>query len=235
MDPRTAAVSPGYRHFLHAESELAGEKKDFGIESPALDFLQRKNFLHCPSLKSLEAALRILEVQAESNSQQQIENASENLPVNRLPRRLQFGLQPARSYGDVGAATQRIEKFGKFLDRRGQIGIAENHHLATRLQHAMAHAVAFATVAGIFDQPQRRIFLREPAHDFGGIVARAIVDHDYLDLGGPFLLRDVAQDFFQRRTQAGAFVVSRDDDAVGGGQNQFSVLSFQRLPDDSWI
>src|SRR5580704_2262893 len=127
MNPRTSAVSPGYGHFLDAEPEFAGEKKNLRIESPALDFLRRENFLHCPPLKSLEAALRVLEVQAESNSQQKIENAPEDLPVNRLPLRLQFGLQPARSDRDIGAVVQSFEKFGKFLDRRGQIGIAENH------------------------------------------------------------------------------------------------------------
>src|SRR5580704_12487377 len=221
MNSCAATVGPGYRHFLHTEAEFRGQEKDFGIESPALDFLQRENLLHRPLLKSLEAALRILEVQTERDPQQQVENASEDLAMERLPLRLQFGLQPARSDGDVGAVTQRLKKFGKLLDRRRQVGVAENDHPATRLQHAMAHAVTFAAVAGVFDQPQCGIAFCETAHDFSGIVDGAVVDNNYFDLGGPFLLRDVTEDFPERRTQAGALVVSGNDDAVGGVQSSF--------------
>ena len=121
MNSRAAAMRPGHGNLLHAESEFAGEKKNFGIESPALDFLQRENFLYRLLLKSFVAALRILETKAESNSQQQIKNTAEELAMEGLALGLGFGLQPARSDGDVGAVIQRFEKFGKFLDRRREV------------------------------------------------------------------------------------------------------------------
>ena len=96
-------MSPGDWNFLHFESELAGEEKNLGIESPALDFLQGKDRLGRRPFERLESALRVGELQAERGAQQQIEDASEKLAVKWLALSLQFGAKPARSDRDVGA------------------------------------------------------------------------------------------------------------------------------------
>ena len=93
------------------------------------------------------------------------------------------------------------------------------------MQHPVAHAVSLAAVAGIFHQPQRRIFRGKTSNNLCRVVAGPVVDDD--DLGVPSLLVNVAQHFFQRRAESRALVVRRNHDAVGGVQRQFSILGSQ--------
>ena len=53
------------------------------------------------------------------------------------------------------------------------------------VEHAVANAVSFAAIAGIFHEPQRGIFCREVANNVSGVVARAVIDDD--DFGVPLL------------------------------------------------
>ena len=76
-------------------------------------------------MKALKPHCVSLNFRPEREAQNQIEDASEELTVQRLALRLSFRTQPARADGDVGTLFQRLKKFGSFLDRRGQIGIAE--------------------------------------------------------------------------------------------------------------
>ena len=66
---------------------------------------------------------------------------------------LAAALQPARADGDVGAVGDGGKQALGLLDGRREVGVGEHDHLAERLQHAVAHAVALAAVAGIFKQP----------------------------------------------------------------------------------
>ena len=75
--------------------------------------------------EGFEATLRVFEFQAERQAQDQVEDSSEELTMQRLALGLGFRTQPARADGDVGTLFQRLKKFGSFLDRRGQISIAE--------------------------------------------------------------------------------------------------------------
>ena len=94
---------------------LRARKQDFGIESPALDFLQRENRLDRGLLEGLESALRVLELKAESDAQQQIEDPAKDLAMQGLALSLGFGAQPARADGDVGAFLQSCEKASGLL------------------------------------------------------------------------------------------------------------------------
>ena len=118
MDAGAAAVSPGDGDFLHFEFEFSRQEENLGIESPALDFLQREDRLHRRLLEGFEAALRVLELQAERDAQHQVENSAEDLAVQGLALRLGFGAQPARADGDIGALFQRLEKLRGFFDGR---------------------------------------------------------------------------------------------------------------------
>ena len=88
-------MGPNHRHFLNFKTDLTREKENLRIEAPALDLLQREDCECSPLPKRLEAALRIFEVQAQSDAQQQIENSPKKLAMQRLALGLQFGLQPA--------------------------------------------------------------------------------------------------------------------------------------------
>src|SRR5438477_10303413 len=82
------------------------------------------------------------------------------------------------------------------------------------MQHAVAHAVSFATIARIFQQPEAGIHCRIFASDFSGIIARAIVYNDNFRI--PATLASVSQNSIQRRSDARALVIGGDDDAVRG-------------------
>src|SRR5208283_4308008 len=45
MDARAPAVSPGDRHFLHAEAELPRQEENLRIKSPPFNFLHREDRL----------------------------------------------------------------------------------------------------------------------------------------------------------------------------------------------
>ena len=116
MNARSAAVAPRNRHFFYFESEFSRQEKNFRIESPALDFLQRKNRVDGGPLERLEPALRIGKMQAKREPEQEIKNASEDLPVQRLALGLHFGTQPARSDGDISSGLERSKKLGRFFN-----------------------------------------------------------------------------------------------------------------------
>ena len=226
IDARATAVSPCDRDFLYFETELAGEEKNLGIKSPTLNFLQREDCLDRGLFESLESALGVLELKAQGEAQQQVEDAAENLAVQGLPLGLRFGAEPARTDGDVGAFIQSREKLRSFLNRRGQIGVAEEDDPPACMQHAIADAESFAVVAGIFHQPQDRIFGGETTNNFCGVIAGAVVDDDHFSI--PPLGMDVGKNAFERRSKARILVICRNDDAVSWGQRQF-LFSFPVL------
>ncbi len=88
-------MCPNHRDFLNFKTELTRQKENLRIEAPALDLLRREDCECSPLPKRLEAALRIFELQAQSDAQQQIENSAKKLAMQRLALGLQFGLQPA--------------------------------------------------------------------------------------------------------------------------------------------
>src|SRR5580704_13107007 len=91
------------------------------------------------------------------------------------------------------------------------------------MEHPVADAVALASVAGIFDEAECRVFGGEGLNDVGSIVAGAVVDDD--NLGVPALSANVGENLLQSSANTGPLVVSRNDDAVC--RIQF-VLSSQR-------
>src|SRR5690348_6303922 len=207
VDAGVSAVSPCDRDFRYLEAEFAGEEKNLGIESPALDLLPRENRLGRRAFERLESALRVGELKSQCDSQKQVEDASEELTVQRLALSLQLGAQPARSDGDIGAGVQSSEKLRRLFDRRGQVGIAKEDDTATRVEHPVADTVSLAVVTGIFDQTQRRIFGGEGLDDICGVVAGTVVDDD--DFSVPALRTNVSENLLKRGTDASALVIGR--------------------------
>src|SRR5215470_643300 len=116
-------MRPLDRHLLHLESEFACKEKNLGIETPALNVLQRKDQLRGSPSERLEPALCVTEMQTKHDAQGEIEDPSVELTIQGLPLGLQFRPQPARSHGDIVALHERHKKFVSLLDRRRQIGI----------------------------------------------------------------------------------------------------------------
>ena len=114
-------MTPYDGNFSHFESQLAREEQDFGVESPALNFLQWKDREGCRSFEGFESTLRIFELEAQGEAQQQIEDSAKHLSVYWLALGLNLSPEPARADRDVGAVIQCVEKLGMTL-RLGKTG-----------------------------------------------------------------------------------------------------------------
>ncbi len=211
-------MRPLHRNLDRLQLELVGQEQDLGIESPALNMLSRKDDVGRLAGKRLEAALRVAIAESEHDSQAQVEESAIELAQEWLPLGLQFALQPTRSDGDIGAVANGGEQLVGLIDRRGQIGVGEQHHVAAGVQHAVAHAVAFAAIAGIFQQPDTVIDGGKLAHHLGGVVLRAVVDYD--DLGRKPPLTHVVEHLGERAGEPLAFVISGKNKAVAGFHRQ---------------
>jgi hypothetical protein len=207
-------VGPAHGDFDDTEAALDGDEKDFGVESPALDGLKLEDGLRRVAGEGFESALGIGEGQVHDHAANHVEAAAEDLPVKRLAVSLAAAFKPAGADGDVGAVGDGSEEAVGFFDGGGEVGVSEHHDIALGLQDAGADTVAFAPVAGVFNQADLRGMEGEVAYKLGGGVSGTVVDDD--DFGGPFFLANAGYDGLKRGRNAGAFVVSRDDDAVFG-------------------
>src|SRR6185437_11658542 len=132
----------------------AGDEEDFGVEAPALDGLETEDDLGCVALKGFEAALRVLERQADELAGDPVEATAEEAAVERLVDGLALLVQPAGADGDVGTGVEGFEETLGFLDGRGEVGVGEHDDLAGGLKHAVADGEALAAVAVVVDEVQ---------------------------------------------------------------------------------
>jgi hypothetical protein len=195
MDASFATVSPGHGNFFYFKTELASEEEYLGVESPALDFLHGKDRIDRAAFKCLEAALGIGEVKAEGEAQKQVENAAEKLAVQGLAPRLGFRAQPARADGDIGSRLERLKKLWGFFDGRRKVSVAKEDDGTLGVKHAVADTVSLAAITGILHQMHNRIFGGKGMNDFGGVVARAVINND--DFAIPALGVDVGEHFLE--------------------------------------
>ena len=87
-----------------------------------------------------------------------------------------------------------------------------------RMQHPIAHTVAFAAIARILAAGAGWDLGGIVLDDLGGIVRRAVVDHQ--DFGIPGRAADVSEHAVEGCANPCALVVGGNDDAVGGGHEQ---------------
>ena len=90
-------------------------------------------------------------MQPQNKAHEQVENATEDLPVQGLALDLSFRAQPAGTDRDICALLQCVEKFCRFFNRRRQVSIAKDKNVSFGAQHPVADAVSLAMISGILD------------------------------------------------------------------------------------
>src|SRR5580700_5361633 len=95
VDARAFPMRPCHRDLRDSKTKLPRQEKQFGVESPALNLLLRKNHLRRAPGERFKTALGVLESQPQNDPQQQIEYPPEKLAIEWLLLSLQFALQPA--------------------------------------------------------------------------------------------------------------------------------------------
>ena len=83
INPGSTVVSPSDRNLDHCETGSVRKKQNLRVKAPALDLLQGKHRSCGVSTECLEAALGVLEIEPENDSQQKIEDSSQDLPGER--------------------------------------------------------------------------------------------------------------------------------------------------------
>src|SRR5260370_2584251 len=159
-------MGPPPRDLRDVNSKPVGEEAQRGIEAPALDPLPGKDGIGGAAGEGVESVLRIFLLEIENNSERQVEDASEKLAMKRLLLNLQCSIHPAGANGHFRSVFQGGEEFACLIDWRGKIGIAEQQNFALNEQHAVAHAVSFSAIAGVFYQLHGRGTLSPLAHNF---------------------------------------------------------------------
>jgi len=213
MHARTLAMRPCDRDFGDTELILAGYVEQLRIESPALDLLKREHRDGGALGESLEPALGVLKIKPENRAKEKIETAAPQPAIERLFTDLEISIYPTGTDGDVIALAECREQLLCFFDRGREVSVAEQEHLSGGMQHAVADAVSFAAVRGVLDQADVGVPGHVVVDDIYCRVAGAVIYDD--DLRAPVLLLGVGQDLVQRRGDAGALAVGRDDDAIG--------------------
>ncbi len=134
---------------------MASQIQQFRIKAETLDALLLENNAATLAAECFEAALRIHERQPQNDAHDAIENNSSKFAERRFVHFDQFSIHRARSDGHV-ILIQRGEKFVRFLDRSGKIGVGEQHVFASGFGHAVTTAVTFAAVFAVFQYPKIR-------------------------------------------------------------------------------
>src|SRR5882672_3808404 len=98
-------------------------------------------------MKQFEAALGIVQTQAEKCPNHDIENNSAKLAESGLMPVNVAAIDGARTNDDIGALFERdIEKSVHFLDGCGKIGVREQNELTGRGENTLPHRVPFAVI-----------------------------------------------------------------------------------------
>ena len=95
-----------------------------------------------------------------------------------------------RAHIDVQfSGRDRLDKLGRFLDRRGEIGVGKQTDRGCRRQQSFPHGCAFAPIGRVFEQTRGDRGLRREnlTDDFGGRVRRTIVYDDQFAARAGFL------------------------------------------------
>ena len=138
--------------------------------------------------------------------------AAEELAVERLADGLARTLEPSGADGDVSPGGDGRKETLGFFDGRGEIGVSEHDDFSERVKNAVADAVTLSTIAGILEHADFRVFGGRGVYDCGGLVARAVVNHN--NFGVPAALMDAGENRLQGAADAGGLVICGDDDAV---------------------
>ena len=95
------------------------------------------------------------------------------------------------------------------------------------MQHSIAHAISFATIAWVLHQPQRGVHRGVLLNDLNRVIAGAIVYDDNFSI--PATLDGVLQNSIQRCSNAGALVICGNDDAERAVVSRWSLVVGQGL------
>src|SRR5260370_16892025 len=169
-------MPPAHRNFNRAQAMTPRQVQQLRVEPKSLNRLLLEDDRAVFAPKRFETALRIDKGKPQDNSHNFVENDSGEFAEPRLVHTDQAAVHRPRANSNV-IGLQSGYEFAGFLNRRGEIRVGEKRDVTTRLQHAVAYAVSFASVDTIRYHTQRGDLDAKIFSHRGRAVIRAVV-HD---------------------------------------------------------
>jgi len=159
--------------FTQAQSLTLREIKKFHIKGEALQLSRFQDRPADIETKRLETALRVPKRKASGEAHDQIKDPARLFPSPRLAISNQASVESARAEGNVYFVIRdRLDYFGRFLERGGEIGVEEQPNRALRCEQPATHGRAFASIRKVFEQLRRHFGPGQYfAHDLGRFVS----------------------------------------------------------------
>ena len=206
--PRRLAVVPLDRHLADPPALGAGAGEQLDVEAPALDRGRRQHRLDGLRGEQLEAALGVLDARQHHRADQHVEDAAEQVPVQRLADAHRARALAAAD-GDVAPRRQHVEEARDLRRRHRQIGVAQEAAGAERGEQAVAQRRALAAVRQA-QHADARLAGRRRRDDGRGVVGRPVVRNQ--DLPRERQRVERRHQAIERRADPAGLVVGRDDD-----------------------
>lgn len=176
-------VVPVHRDLHYFDAVDFCDDQILDVEAEAVQNLTREDNLGGIAPEELEAALRIPKGQAGGGSHDHVEQAAGHFAKGGLVYAYEGAVERARSDGDgsvdvVGGGPQGVD----FFDGAGEVGVGGEDPIAGGFAHAVADGVAFAAIAGIPEQLQKRMALGMFLDQGSRGVTGAVVDDENFGL-----------------------------------------------------
>lgn len=120
-----------------------------------------------------------------------------------------------------------FDEGGDFFRAVGEVAVEGNYPAAASNSKAGSLGIAGAVIGGSVDDDDFRVAVGQPIDYLAGAVGADVVDDD--DFGREFLFIDHFEDLKNELLDIALLVMSRGDDAVGGGFYWFGHRGYCRL------
>src|SRR6266851_4661598 len=138
-------MPPAHRNFNRAQAMMPRQVQQLRIEPETFDRLLLENDAAALTPERFETALRIDKRQPQDTLYYLVENDSGEFAEGRLVHADQAAVHRPRANSHV-IGLQSVNELAGFFNRRGKIRVREKCDAAARFLHAVANAVAFASV-----------------------------------------------------------------------------------------
>ncbi len=208
-DAGPVGVPPDDRDLLDSEAEAIAEEEQLDVEGEVVDDHPLEQRACSLPVDQLEAALGVVVPQSRDRTEDAVER-----PAHQPAERTLFDLdlrtgETSRTEGHIEIlVTCRLRELRMLLDRRGQVGVRDQHPATLRLENSTADGGSLAQILRVAQHASGRLPQVDRGHSCR-VVGRSVVNDQ--DLGVEPAFAEVGVDQRQGRAEP-VFLVVRGND-----------------------